>query len=73
MERRWLTAKEAAEYLRLHLKTIYRLVSMGAIPYSKISGYGIRIDKVELDRLLEENEHYPKDLGSILDGEKARK
>jgi len=53
MQRRWISVKETAQYLNLHLKTVYRLVSINAIPYSKISGYGIRIDRVELDQMLE--------------------
>jgi len=73
MQRRWISAKEAAQYLNLHLKTIYRLVARHAIPFTKIDGYGIRIDRIELDRLLEAEEYLPQNFSSILDGKKARK
>jgi len=62
MERRWISAKEAAQYLNLHIKTIYRLVSIGTILYSKIPSYGIRIDKVKLDQILEAHKVSPADL-----------
>lgn len=35
---RWLTAKEAAEVLRVHVETLYRLVSMGEVPARKLGG-----------------------------------
>ena len=68
MERRWISCKDTASYLGLHLKTIYRLVSRGALPFSKIDGYGIRIDKVELDRFLESHQHPPVDWKERLEG-----
>lgn len=33
-----LTAEEAARYLRLHVKSIYRLVRAGKIPGQKVGG-----------------------------------
>ncbi len=33
-----LTAEEAARYLRLHVKSIYRLVKAGKIPGQKVGG-----------------------------------
>ncbi len=33
-----MTPREAAEYLNLHVRTIYRLVKNGKIPGSKIGG-----------------------------------
>jgi excisionase family DNA binding protein len=33
-----LTADEAARYLRLHVKSIYRLVRAGKIPGQKVGG-----------------------------------
>ena len=55
MERRWLTPAETAEYLSLHVKTIYAQAARGEIPASKIGG-SIRIDKKRLDEQLEARE-----------------
>ncbi|MBW2645927.1 MAG: helix-turn-helix domain-containing protein [Deltaproteobacteria bacterium] len=62
MQRRWISVREAAEYLDLHVKTIYGLVARGTIPFSKISGYGIRIDRKALDRMLEDATVMPRNL-----------
>ena len=51
-ERRWLTAREAGDYIHLHPKSIYRSCRAGKIPYAKVPGIGIRIDRVALDALL---------------------
>lgn len=61
MERRWLTVKETVRYLGLHPKTVYRLCSRRAIPFSKVPGIGIRIDRIELDRMLKASEIPPQD------------
>ena len=70
MERRWITVKEAAQYLGLHEKTIYRLTYKRAIPFAKVPGIGIRIDLKELDRMLLEAEKFPKNIQSILNQKK---
>lgn len=36
IEDRWLTSKEAADYLRVSVKTLMNMVSNGEIPYSKL-------------------------------------
>jgi excisionase family DNA binding protein len=56
IERRWLKVSEAAEYLGLHPKSVYRACSEGTIPCSKVPGIGVRIDKEELDALLEQED-----------------
>lgn len=53
VERRWLTVTEAAEYLGIHPKSLYRSCKKKEIPSSRSRGIGIRIDKIELDKLLE--------------------
>jgi len=53
IERRWLKVSEAGEYLGLHPKSIYRSCSQRKIPFSRAPGIGVRIDKRELDALLE--------------------
>ncbi len=52
IERHWLKVSEAAEYLGLHPKSIYRGCRRGYLPFSRVPGIGIRIDKRELDGLL---------------------
>ena len=49
-----LNSKEAAEYLRICLKTFYTLLKKGEIKYKKV-GYRYRILKSELDEYLREN------------------
>ena len=66
IERRWLKASEAGEYLGLHVKSIYRACKQKKIPCSKIPGVGLRVDKYLLDRLLEELGFSSKDFGKIL-------
>ena len=61
MDRRWLTAKEASEYLGLHLKTIYRLTTQRKIPFTKVPGIGIRVDIKELNALMERREEIPRE------------
>jgi len=60
-ERRWLTAGEASEFLGVHLKTVYRLTARKRIPFCKIPGIGIRIDREDLERFLENRTVRPKD------------
>jgi excisionase family DNA binding protein len=69
MERRWLKVAEASEYLGLHQKSVYRACSERRIPFCKVAGIGVRIDKRELDLLLERNgmsaERYGRSLKKI--------
>jgi excisionase family DNA binding protein len=53
IERRWLKVTEAGEYLGMHPKSVYRSCSQRKIPFSRAPGIGVRIDKRELDALLE--------------------
>ncbi len=66
IERRWLKASEAGEYLGLHVKSIYRACHHRKIPFSKIPGIGMRIDKHKLDDLLEAQGISPRDFGNVL-------
>jgi len=52
-ESRWLKVKQAAEYLQLHEKSIYRACILKRIPYIKLPGIGIRIDKKRLDQMFD--------------------
>lgn len=51
--KRWMKPKEAADYLSVHLKTIYRMISMHQPPAVKIKGAGWRIDRKKLDDMLD--------------------
>ena len=51
-ERRWISPKECAGYLSLHLISVYRLIDKGLIPATRI-GRSIRIDMKKLDAQLE--------------------
>jgi hypothetical protein len=53
IERLWLKVSESGEYLGLYPKSIYRACSQRIIPFSNVSGIGLRIDKQELNALLE--------------------
>jgi excisionase family DNA binding protein len=53
IERRWLRVSEAGDYLGMHPKSVYRSCSQRKIPFSRAPGIGVRIDKRELDALLE--------------------
>jgi excisionase family DNA binding protein len=46
-----LTPREAAEYLSIHVRTIYRLVKNGEIPGRKVGG-SWRFKKITLDEWL---------------------
>lgn len=48
-----LTAKEAAEYLKISLQTIYQLKAAGKVPFKKIGG-SLRFLKSELYNWLKE-------------------
>lgn len=50
-----LTPREAAEYLSIHVRTIYRLVKNGEIPGRKVGG-SWRFKKDALDEWLSGNE-----------------
>jgi len=50
--RRWLTIREAADYLGLHPKTCYVMAGKGILPAARIGGT-IRVDLLKLDEFLE--------------------
>jgi len=50
--KRWITPKEAAEYLSLHPISVYRLMAKGLIPSIKI-GHSVRVDLKALDEIFE--------------------
>jgi len=70
IERRWLKIKEAAEYLAVHEKSLYRSCRRREVPFSKAPGIGVRIDKREIDALLERLGIGPEKFGKSLRSEK---
>jgi excisionase family DNA binding protein len=72
IERRWLKVSETGEYLNLHPKSIYRACYQRKIPFSKAPGIGVRIDKRELDALLERQGISPEEFGKTLRDKKAK-
>jgi excisionase family DNA binding protein len=65
-KRRWLKISEAAEYLSMHPKSLYRACSQRKVPHCKAAGLGIRIDRIKLDAMLETLAVGPKELGKSL-------
>lgn len=53
-----MTPKEAAEYLSVHVRTLYRLVKKGAIPGRRVGG-SWRFQKHALDEWLSGREILP--------------
>ena len=51
--RRWISVREASQYLSIHEITCRRLIDRGEIPACKVGG-SIRIDKKRLDEKLEQ-------------------
>jgi excisionase family DNA binding protein len=51
-EGRWLTVKEAAAYLKIHLMTAYEWAGSGKLPSARV-GRIVRIDRKALDAELE--------------------
>ena len=60
IERRWLTAAEASEYLHISKAGLYRACSRRQIPHAKIRGVGLRIDKRGLDAQMEREGRGPE-------------
>lgn len=52
-ERRWLTVAEVAKFLNCHPISVYRLCSRRKLPHAKAAGVGIRIDRKDLERYLD--------------------
>lgn len=47
-----LTPKQAAEYLGVHLNTVYRLIQTGEIAASRLGPRMLRINREQLDNYL---------------------
>jgi len=58
--RRWLRVAEAAAYMNQSAKSFYNCLARRQIPYSKVKGIGIRVDRVLLDELFVRNQKLPR-------------
>ncbi len=54
-----LTVPQAAEYLQVHVKTLYKWINENRIPHYRIGGGGIRLKKVEIDEWIEKGSSPP--------------
>jgi excisionase family DNA binding protein len=61
-----MTPREAAEYLSIHVRTIYRLAKLGEIPGRKVGG-SWRFRKDTLDAWLSEKGNPPERKGLMED------
>jgi len=50
-ERRWISARECADYLHFHLQSVYKLFYAGKIPGGRV-GRSLRLDKQKIDSML---------------------
>jgi len=66
IEPRWLTIRQASEYLGLHPKSVYRACLQGKVPSVKAPGIGRRIDKLALDQFLQARSVGPGEFGKEL-------
>ena len=57
--RKWMTVDQTARYLQIHKVSVYKAIQRGQLPYIKKPGFGIKVDRVRLDELLEREEHIP--------------
>jgi len=55
-----MTPKELAQYLRIHLSTVYRLVAGGKIPYFRVGG-GYRFTEEEITKWMANRRVPPHD------------
>ncbi|MBN1272508.1 MAG: helix-turn-helix domain-containing protein [Candidatus Aminicenantes bacterium] len=56
-QKRLMTVKELADYLRIHDQTVYQLIYQRRIPFIKKKGLGYRFKPEEIKKWLEEDEH----------------
>ena len=61
---RWLSVPEAAEYLGVGMRTVYKLVDQGLIPAYKL-GRVIRIKKEDAEDFLEDHRIEPGTLSHL--------
>ena len=60
------TPREAAEVLKIHPGSLYRLCAKRGIVFYRIEGVGIRFRPSDLDRFIDRSKRTKKDLGAIV-------
>ncbi len=60
----YFTVREASEFLKIHIHSLYRLIYEKKIPFIRKHGIGLRIDSDALDRWIQEGKVESKDQGS---------
>lgn len=58
---RWMSTKEAAEYLGVTLRSLYRFIDEGMVPAYKF-GRVIRLQEADVDRFIESSRIAPGSL-----------
>jgi len=61
-----LTVKEAAKFLSIHRKSLYRLISQHRIPFIRKPGIGYRFKHSHLERWLQEGYEPPSGWKDII-------
>lgn len=61
---RWMGVLDAAEYLGVVIRTVYRLIDTGDIPAYKV-GRVIRMKRADVDAFLESRRNQPGELGHL--------
>jgi len=64
-----LTIREAAEVLKIHPGSLYRLCAKRGIIFYRIPGVGLRFRPSDLDRFIDRAKRTKKDLGAIVEGQ----
>jgi excisionase family DNA binding protein len=64
-----MTAAEAAEYLQVHIKTLYEWIKSGDLAVVKLGPRSTRIRKVDIDRFLNARVTGPSDSSVAEPGE----
>lgn len=58
LDRDWFTVRQAAEYLQVSTRTIFRYIDRGTLAASQLVTNGsVRVSTISIEKLLEKNEH----------------
>ena len=61
-----MTVREAAEVLKIHPGSLYRLCARRGIIFYRIAGVGLRFRPSDLDRFIDRSRRTKKDLAAIV-------
>lgn len=57
----YFTVREASEFLKIHIHSLYRLIYEKKIPFIRKHGVGLRIDSNALEAWIEKGKVDPED------------